>query len=153
MDRKEFARLIKDKRVEMGLSQEAFAERFEKTQQAIADWERAVSLPAGKARVQICHLLDIDPAVITKLRREKNTPPKINSPKMTQKGDGPKALAANYGDNSTNTAIAGGQPIVDGLRPDVIELAQLIQFAWSPMQIREKIIELRGQIDGVTTGG
>ena len=58
----DFAKNIKRRRPELGLSQEQLAEKLAVTRQTVSNWERSVSFPDLPALERIAEALDTDPA-------------------------------------------------------------------------------------------
>ena len=58
----DFAKNIKRRRLELGLSQEQLAEKLAVTRQTVSNWERSVSFPDLPALERIAESLDTDPA-------------------------------------------------------------------------------------------
>lgn len=58
----DFAKNIKRRRLELGLSQEQLAEKLAVTHQTVSNWERSVSFPDLPALERIAEALDTDPA-------------------------------------------------------------------------------------------
>lgn len=57
----DFAKNIKRRRPELGLSQEQLAEKLAVTRQTVSNWERSVSFPDLPALERIAESLDTDP--------------------------------------------------------------------------------------------
>lgn len=55
-----FGEQIKQKREALGLTQEELAEKLDVSRQAISKWESDLSMPAGKNKSALCHLLGIE---------------------------------------------------------------------------------------------
>ena len=58
----DFAKNIKRRRPELGLSQEQLAEKLAVTRQTVSNWERSVSFPDLPTLERIAESLDTDPA-------------------------------------------------------------------------------------------
>ena len=58
----DFARNIKRRRLELGLSQEQLAEKLSVTRQTVSNWERSASFPDIPALERIAGALGTDPA-------------------------------------------------------------------------------------------
>ena len=58
----DFAKNIKRRRLELGLSQEQLAEKLAVTRQTVSNWERSVSFPDLPALERIAEALGTDPA-------------------------------------------------------------------------------------------
>lgn len=66
--------LIARRRKELGLSQEALAEKLDVSRQAVAKWETGQTLPTAERLAELCRLLEVSPAELLGFSAQEETP-------------------------------------------------------------------------------
>jgi len=72
-----FSQMIKQKRIEMGLSQEILASKLFVTKSAIAHWEKGIRMPDATMLIKIADCLDIDVALLINAASQGSTAPNV----------------------------------------------------------------------------
>ncbi len=69
--------MLKQKRIEMGLSQETLASKLFVTKSAVAHWEKGTRMPDATMLIKIADCLDIDVALLINAASQGNTAPNV----------------------------------------------------------------------------
>ena len=72
-----FSQMLKQKRIEMGLSQETLASKLFVTKSAVAHWEKGTRMPDATMLIKIADCLDIDVALLINAASQGNTAPNV----------------------------------------------------------------------------
>ena len=72
-----FSQMLKQKRIEMGLSQETLASKLFVTKSAVAHWEKGIRMPDATMLIKIADCLDIDVALLINAASQGNTAPNV----------------------------------------------------------------------------
>ena len=108
--------MLKQKRIEMGLSQETLASKLFVTKSAVAHWEKGIRMPDATMLIKIADCLDIDVALLINAVSQGNTAPSVIMV------DDEKII------------LNGGIPIIKGVLPDAsvegfIKPSEAIEYA------------------------
>ena len=72
-----FSQMLKQKRIEMGLSQETLASKLFVTKSAVAHWEKGIRMPDSTMLIKIADCLDIDVALLINAASQGNAAPNV----------------------------------------------------------------------------
>ncbi len=72
-----FSQILKQKRIEMGLSQETLASKLFVTKSAIAHWEKGIRIPDATMLSKIADCLDLDIALLVNATTGQNKTPNV----------------------------------------------------------------------------
>lgn len=72
-----FSQMLKQKRIEMGLSQETLASKLFVTKSAVAHWEKGIRIPDATMLIKIADCLDIDVALLINAVSQGSTAPNV----------------------------------------------------------------------------